>query len=441
MFNRSRTISTLLACSLTCSALAADPPTPAPAPAAAAGARPLLQQLNQETQSLYHEVQASVVRVQLPPPRWAGAVLVDADDNPIHKWADQLDEPVKRQLAQEQGQARKGQPSKFFATVDKAQKAGEQPKAAATQPTTQSAGGAWSVSSAGNDVLVFRPNGQGSGALRFDAGGGITPDGQIVGGGGRVNINVAPGGSFTPNNIGLVLDSEGHILVPICVEKEAFDDQPVRVLIGAPDVHPALSTARFVGSDRQTNITILKLDKPLGVPAKLAPARPREGTLTMFLSPNSGVGRLMIWTNELKDWGIVVNMDGGVYGFVRQGQFLSAAGCRPAIDQLIRSGLVQRPRIGIAIAEVPQNDPVRESTPALGTQPAVRVDEVAPNSAAAGAGLRPGDLILQLNDQPVGDPHSFAAAMSDPAAAAKASVKFLRDGKETSTVIEAPNAR
>src|SRR5205814_10709691 len=140
--------------------------------------------------------------------------------------------PVKKQLAQEQAQARKGQHSKFFATVDKAQKAGEQPKAAATQPTTQSATGAWSVSSGGDDVLIFRPNSQGSGALRFDAGGGITPDGQIVGGGGRVNINVAPSGSFTPNNIGLVLDGEGHILVPICVEKEAFNDAPVRVLIG-----------------------------------------------------------------------------------------------------------------------------------------------------------------------------------------------------------------
>jgi hypothetical protein len=437
MSKRSRTISTVIALSLACTALAADPPAPA------AGTRPLLQQLNQETQSLYHEVQASVVRVQLPPPRWAGDVFVDPD-NPIHKWADQLDAPVKKQLEQEQAQAKKGRASKVFATVDRAEK----PTAATTQPATQSsqgqsatqsAAGAWTLSTAGDDVLIFRPNSQSSGALRFDAGGGITPDGQIVGGGGRVNINVAPAGSFTPNNIGLVLDGEGHILVPICVEKEAFDDQPVRVMIGAPDAHPALTTASFVGSDRQTNITILKLDKPLGTPAKLAPTRPQEGTLTMFLSPNSGVGRLMIWTNELKDWGVVVNMDGGVYGFVRQGQFLSAAGCRAAIDQLIKNGLVQRAKIGLAIAEVPQNDPVRESTPALGTQPAVRVDEVAPNSAAAGAGLKPGDLILQLNDQPVGDPHSFAAAMSDRAP--QTSVKFLRDGKETSAVIQTQSVR
>jgi len=203
------------------------------------------------------------------------------------------------------------------------------------------------------------------------------------------------------------------------------------VMVGAGQ----MALAHFVGSDRQTNITILKLDKPLGMPVRLAKDRPAEGTLTMFLSPNSGVGRLMIWTNELRDWGVVVNMDGGVYGFTRQGQFLSAIGCRPAIQQLIKGGAVQRAKIGLAIAEVPRNDPARESDAALGTQPAVRVTEIAPNSPAAGAGLKVGDLILHLNDQAVGDPSGFAAAMSDEASV-KASVRLLRDGREQTLTVD-----
>ena len=148
-------------------------------------------------------------------------------------------------------------------------------------------------------------------------------------------------------------------------------------------------------------------------------------------------------TDFLHDWGVVVNMSGGVYGFVRQGQFLSASACGPVVSQLIHSGAVRRAKIGLAITSVPQNDPARQAAPAaLGGQPAVRVSEIAPNSPASGAGLKVGDVILELNDQPVGDPHSFAAAMSDPATSAKASVKFLRDGKETSAVIQAPaNAR
>jgi membrane-associated protease RseP (regulator of RpoE activity) len=195
-----------------------------------------------------------------------------------------------------------------------------------------------------------------------------------------------------------------------------------------------MTRARFVGSDRKANITLLKLDKPQGIPVKIAPTRPQEGTLTMFLSPNSGVGRLMIWTNELKDWGVVVNMEGGVYGFARQGQFLSAAGCRSAIDQLIRDGQVRRAQIGLGIVEVPQNDPARDKDVALGTQPAVRVSEIAPHSPAAGAGIKVGDLIVELNDQPVGDPHSYAAAMGEPKS--KTSVKVLRAGQTKTVTID-----
>lgn len=409
----------IMALSLACAARGDDP-----APRPDGGARPLLKQLNEETQSLYREIQSGVVRVQLPPPKWAGVPLAE-QENPVHKWDGQLDSAVKQQLEQEQKNAQKGQYRKISVSVDKA----------ATQPTTQGQAatqrvGAWTVSNHGNDIVEFRPNGNGAGALQFDAGGGLTADGQIIGGGGRIQINVVPGGSFTPNNIGLLLDDQGHILVPICVEKESFDPEGVRVMVGPGQ----MTTAHFVGSDRQTNITVLKLDKPLGFPVKLAKDRPREGTLTMFLSPNSGVGRLMIWTNELKDWGVVVNMEGGVYGFTRQGQFLSAVACKPAIGQLIKVGAVQRAKIGLAIAEVPRNDPARETDVALGTQPAVRVTEIAPNSPAAGAGLKVGDLILHLNDQPVGDPSGFAAAMSDDSA--KASVKLLRDGREKTLTVD-----
>src|SRR5258706_13184958 len=103
-----RTISTCLSLSLASIALAADPPS--------SGTRPLLKQLNEETQSLYHEVQSGVVRVQLPPPKWAGQPLAE-QENPLNKWGNQLDADVKRQLEQEQKDAQKGQVRKISATV------------------------------------------------------------------------------------------------------------------------------------------------------------------------------------------------------------------------------------------------------------------------------------------------------------------------------------
>src|SRR5205085_5153452 len=82
-------------------AIAADNAATQHQSAPAGGARPLLQQLNEETQSLYQEVQAGVVRVQLPPPRWAGERPL-ADDNPLRKWNEQLEPAMKQQLEREQ---------------------------------------------------------------------------------------------------------------------------------------------------------------------------------------------------------------------------------------------------------------------------------------------------------------------------------------------------
>jgi hypothetical protein len=430
MFKRAATTSaaaTILA--LASIAIGGDQPAPPPG---AAGPRPLLKQLNEETQSLYHEVQAGVVRCQLPPPKWAGnPVLVD--DSPLQKWGKQLDPALKERLEQEQRQVAKGQFRKMTASVAPV------PVAATTTPATQQgqsatqqAVGSWTLSTMpGDDVITLTPNGSGAGALRFDAGGSLTPDGQIIAGGGQLNVSVTPGGSFTPNNIGLLLDTQGHILVPICVEKETIEPDGVRVMVGPGQ----MTMARFVGSDRQANITLLKLDKPLGAPVKLsADHRPREGTLTMFLAPNSGVGRLIIWTNEQRDWGVVVGMDGGVFGFARNGQFLSALGCRPAVDQLIKSGAVQRAKVGLRIIEVPPNDPRRQTDAALGTQPAVRVTAIDPNSPAASAGLAEGDLIIDLNDQSVGDPSAFAAALADPTS--KPTVRYLRNGDQHTAVLQ-----
>ena len=398
------------------------------------GTRPLLKQLNEETQSLYREVQAGVVRVQLPPPRWGAGPIAWDDAAPLDKWAAHLDSTVREALEGERKRALNGERGRLVASVAKA----------TTQPTTspattqhgqspvQQSIGAWTLRTGDDDTIVIRPNGNGAGALRMDAGGGIDRQGQMVAGDGRLDVDVAVGGSFTPNNIGLLLDDQGHVLVPVCVEKESLGGDEVRVMVGPGQ----MTTARFVGSDRQTNVTVLKLARPLGTPVKLADARPAEGNLTMFLSPNSGVGRLMIWTNELRDWGVVVSMEGRVYGFTRQGQFLTAAGCRPIVRQLLARGEVRRARLGLAIAEVPASDPARESEPSLGNRPAVRVEEVAPMSPAERAALKPGDLIVGVNGEPIGDPSSFAAAITGEDTSAPVKVTLLRGGAEQTIAIK-----
>ena len=109
------------------------------------------------------------------------------------------------------------------------------------------------------------------------------------------------------------------------------------------------------------------------------------------------------------------------------------------VKQLLAGGAVRRAKLGLAIAEVATNDPSREREPALGSRPAVRVEEVATGSPAERAALKRGDLIVAVNGQPVGDPSAFAAAITGddplvPAAAVK--LTLLRDGAEHAARVE-----
>src|SRR5271170_3947892 len=72
--------------------------------------RPLLDQLNRETQSLFKEVAPSIVRVQLPLP----TNLMLPPDDPLSKWAGRLDQESLRRLAELQ----RDSPGTSFATAE-----------------------------------------------------------------------------------------------------------------------------------------------------------------------------------------------------------------------------------------------------------------------------------------------------------------------------------
>src|SRR5258708_821102 len=55
--------------------------------------RPMLDELNRETEALYRDVAASLVRVQLPQPRWMGEYAMA----PMKNW-DKLDPDVRKRL-------------------------------------------------------------------------------------------------------------------------------------------------------------------------------------------------------------------------------------------------------------------------------------------------------------------------------------------------------
>jgi Do/DeqQ family serine protease len=94
---------------------------------------------------------------------------------------------------------------------------------------------------------------------------------------------------------------------------------------------------------------------------------------------------------------------------------------RAVMDQLIRFGEVKRGRLGIAMQAV------------VGGADGALITEVEPNSPAAAAGLRKGDVVTALNGRPVRGPAELRARLGVVPAGETVELKVQRD-KETQLV-------
>ncbi len=326
----------------------------------------LLQQLSEDTQRVYENTRGSLIRVQLPTPQWLEQI--NEREKFLRKWGTQLNPEVLQQLQKEQETARAEEYRQVAA-------------ASSTQPAVST-----TQMSAPSTTQSSETNG-----LQFPLGHSMPED---------------------PGNLvlvvtGLMYDNDGHAVVPLYVERKLIGNVPLRVLMGNGEV----TSAKFVGSDRHTHLTVLQLENHNGPPATLSPRRPEDGVLTLVVAPEGG-SRLVVWTNAHPEQGLVLMADGSVGGFGFEGGFLGAAECKPIVDQIIATGEVHRAVLGVMVREVHKDDVLRQSLPALGSRPAIRVLRVDANSAAQRGGLRAGDLILAIADQPVGDAPTFAAVIA-----------------------------
>jgi hypothetical protein len=329
--------------------------------------RPLLDQLNRETQSLFKDVAPSIVRVQMPMP----TSISLAPNDPLSKWANRLDpESLRRLAALERG------PAASFTTAE------IRPASPTTAPDTLTQA---------KHLFVL-----------------------------RLNVN-----QVVPNAIGVVLDDKNHLLIPRWVDREACLGYPIPVSIG----DGRWATAVFVASDEKADLTILRLNTPIKTrAATISGETPAMGTLLLVMSLNAGANRLAVWEGWEPDSSTLVNTDGSIAGFTRNGHFLSAAACWPAVQDLLAHGVVQRATLGVIVDAVSLDDPARQANSALGAEPALRIDAVALGSAAEKAGLQQGDFVLSLAGEPVGDARSFAAAIANRRG--KTEILILRNGQK-----------
>lgn len=417
------------------------PPAPATRPA-----YPELERLNAECVTLMKRMDGSVLRVQVPGPRWNNDVANEPRFNRFN-----LNDGMKQGLQQ---------------------RANRGPNAYETDNTVRG-GNSATASVAGNGNAAPSTPTSPSQHVRGAAGDNKLSDQQAQG----YTIIVPPQQpaaeqqqlqqavinsvalgnrqAFVANSVGLVL-SDRHVLVPTFMEREAVADQPIR--LACTDGTPVF--ARFVGSDQQTQLTVLQLSDPehvvakvkeakkadapaagtppsdepcIGKPVALADAELPDGSVILMLSPIDGIARLSIWNGTPREVGVVLTIDGRVAGIARQGQFLSGGACRLIADQIIRHGTVRRATLGIIISQVEPGDPARQVAE-LGDRPAVRIDQVMKGSVAEAGGLRKGDLILSLAGEPVHNIPTLAAAVA--ARQGLTELKVMRDGKVMSMRVD-----
>ncbi len=222
--------------------------------------------------------------------------------------------------------------------------------------------------------------------------------------------------------------------------------------------------AKIVGLDPSTDLALLKVDAtnlpviPWGDSSKLKVAEwvmavgtPYSLSQTVTLGVVSALGRSNMGIAAYEDFvqtdaainpgnsgGALINIRGELVGintaiFSQSGGYQGIGFAVPSnlvrrvIDDLTKFGQVRRGSIGY-VEVAPLTSQLADELRAPKTDGVV-VTQMARSSAAYRSGLQPGDVIVQINSQPISDPAQFVRLISDSTIGSTIRVEIVRDGE------------
>ena len=255
---------------------------------------------------------------------------------------------------------------------------------------------------------------------------------------------------------GLIVTADGAILTNDHVVNDAE-----KISVSVPG-RKRKYEAELIGSDRQTDIALLRIQSAKAFPAaELASAPVRVGQWvlaignpygldgTVSLGIVSAKGRNLEIPQLLNDFiqtdamidrgssgGPLVDLNGAVVGINSRGQgrgigfTIPIDTARDVMDQL-EAGGIERGYLGVTLQALD-----RELAEYLGVSEAtgVMLNLVVPESPADRAGLRPGDIVTHFDGRPVEaekeeDLGNFQRQVARVAPGTPVEVRFLRDGE------------
>lgn len=262
---------------------------------------------------------------------------------------------------------------------------------------------------------------------------------------------------------GVIVSADGYILTNNHIVKDAD-----KITVTLTDGHEY--TGKIVGQDQNTDLAVIKVDaqnlpflklgdsdalkvgqwvlavgNPLGLQATLT-----AGIVSAKDRTNLGLAQFedFIQTdasiNKGNSGGALVNLDGDLVGIptaiaTSTGGYMGIGFAIPSsmasqiMEQLINSGSVSRGFLGIVLQKVDQN-----LATAFGMDKATGalVAEVAKESAAEKAGLKPGDIIIRYNGTKIDNISHFRNAVSFMKPGTIIQLDILREKKPISLRLE-----
>ncbi|MEZ5404948.1 MAG: DegQ family serine endoprotease [Verrucomicrobiia bacterium] len=258
---------------------------------------------------------------------------------------------------------------------------------------------------------------------------------------------------------GVIVSKDGYILTNNHVVDRADEIQ-----VALPNVKKTVD-AKLVGKDPKTDIAVLKVDAPDLVPIHLgnsdkievgdvvlAIGNPFNIGQTVTMGIVSALGRRNVLDmNTYEDFiqtdaainpgnsgGALVDAAGRLIGI--NSAILSRTGGNQGIgfavpinlaqnvmSQILKEGRVIRGFLGVGIQEIATDLAQALNLP---SEEGVVITSVEPQSAAAEAGLKEGDVILKMDGKPIEDTQQFRFTVGQKAPNAKINLTVFSNGKE-----------
>jgi S1-C subfamily serine protease len=214
--------------------------------------------------------------------------------------------------------------------------------------------------------------------------------------------------------------------------------------------------ATLAGRDPGTNVAVLKLETPMDATLPAAAAAPGVGRLSIVVGSDTQGGptaRLAMvhavgaaWQSMAggridalirldtrlftDEGGPVLAADGGLLGMSTAGPrrrtlVIPTATLARVIDPLLAQGHVPQGWLGVGLQPVMVPDSLRQ---AAGASSGLMVVELVSGGPAETAGVLPGDILLDLDGQALGNPRALSQSMAADRIGQAAALRVLRAG-------------